>query len=346
MANRIKEKYMAGKRYFDYPMLFLVIFLICFGLVMIYSTSSYKSTVTYGNSYHWLLRQAVAIVLGAVAMVVCCKLDYRIMKSEKFGNGCYWASIVLLVLVLIIGAAKKGAVRWISIAGFQFQPSDSIVIVLPTVPIIALIVTQNLSTALVVCAMIGVMLFVVSPKMKELMLTAGGGILLLFVYLLTANSYRNERVQIWLHPESHKKGFQTMQALYAIGSGGIFGKGLGQSMQKMGFIPESHNDMIFSIICEELGLFGAVCLILVFAALIFRMLLIALNTEDLFGSLVVIGFMTHIAIQVFINIAVVTNTIPPTGIPLPFISYGGTSILVVMIEMGIVLSISKKIHIR
>ena len=163
---------------------------------------------------------------------------------------------------------------------------------------------------------------------------------------MTANSYRNERVQIWLNPESHKKGFQTMQALYAIGSGGIFGKGLGQSMQKMGFIPESHNDMIFSIICEELGLFGAVCLILVFVALIFRMLLIALNTEDLFGSLVVIGFMTHIAIQVFINIAVVTNTIPPTGIPLPFISYGGTSILVVMIEMGIVLSISKKIHIR
>ena len=176
-------------------------------------------------------------------------------------------------------------------------------------------------------------------------MAAGGGIGVLVLYLLTANSYRNERVQIWLHPESHKKGFQTMQALYAIGSGGIFGKGLGQSMQKMGFIPESHNDMIFSIICEELGLFGAVCLILVFMALIFRMLLIAMNTEDLFGSLVVIGFMTHIAIQVFINIAVVTNTIPPTGIPLPFISYGGTSILVVMIEMGIVLSISKKIHI-
>ena len=324
MANRIKEKYMAGKRYFDYPMLFLVIFLICFGLVMIYSTSSYKSTVTYGNSYHWLLRQAVAIVLGAVAMVVCCKLDYHIIKSEKFGNGCYWASIVLLVLVLIIGAAKKGAVRWISIAGFQFQPSEvsKILVVIYIANRLSANAhkirtfkdsTQNLSTALVVCSMIGVMLFVVSPKMKELMLTAGGGIILLFVYLLTANSYRNERVQIWLHPESHKKGFQTMQALYAIGSGGIFGKGLGQSMQKMGFIPESHNDMIFSIICEELALFGAVCLILVFVALIFR---------------------------------IVTNTIPPTGIPLPFISYGGTSILVVMIEMGIVLSISKKIHIR
>lgn len=268
---------------------------------------------------------------------------------------------------MIIGAAKKGAVRWISIAGFQFQPSevskilvviylanrlsanahkirtfkDSIVIVLPTVPIIALIVTQNLSTALVVCSMIGVMLFVVSPKMKELMLTAGGGIILLFVYLLTANSYRNERVQIGCI-QKVTKGISDDAGIICDRFRWDFGKGLGQSMQKMGFIPESHNDMIFSIICEELGLFGAVCLILVFVALIFRMLLIALNTEDLFGSLVVIGFMTHIAIQVFINIAVVTNTIPPTGIPLPFISYGGTSILVVMIEMGIVLSISKK----
>lgn len=174
---------------------------------------------------------------------------------------------------------------------------------------------------------------------------AGGAVGVLVVYLATANSYRNERLQIWLHPESHEKGFQTIQALYAIGSGGIFGKGLGQSMQKMGFIPESHNDMIFSIICEELGLFGAVCLILVFVALIWRMLLIAMNAEDLFGALIVIGFLTHIGVQVFINIAVVTNTIPPTGIPLPFISYGGSSILVIMAEMGITLSISKRIRL-
>ena len=192
--------------------------------------------------------------------------------------------------------------------------------------------------------MVGIMLFVVSPRTKELIMSAGGLLGLLVLYLATANSYRNERLQIWLHPETHEKGFQTMQTLYAIGSGGVFGKGLGQSMQKMGFIPESHNDMIFSIICEELGLFGAICLILLFIALIWRMLLIAMNTEDLFGSLVVIGFMSHIAMQVFVNIAVVTNTIPPTGIPLPFISYGGTSILVVMAEMGIVLSISKRIR--
>ena len=368
MANRIKEKYMAGKRYFDYPMLFLVIFLICFGLVMIYSTSSYKSTVTYGNSYHWLLRQAVAIVLGAVAMVVCCKLDYRIMKSEKFGNGCYWASIVLLVLVLIIGAAKKGAVRWISIAGFQFQPSevskilvviylanrlsanahkirtfkDSIVIVLPTVPIIALIVTQNLSTALVVCSMIGVMLFVVSPKMKELMLTAGGGIILLFVYLLTANSYRNERVQIWLHPESHKKGFQTMQALYAIGSGGIFGKGFGNSVQKKpGFIPEAHTDMIFSIICEELGLVGALVIIGLLIYLLYLIYQVAKNSENVYGSVLAMGVFFHIGVQSIINIAVNINLFPNTGIPLPFFSYGGTSIVIIMAEMGLVMSIDR-----
>ena len=163
-----------------------------------------------------------------------------------------------------------------------------------------------------------------------------------------SGNFRFNRVLAWIDPEKYSDGggYQVLQGLYAIGSGGLFGKGLGNSTQKIQSIPEAQNDMIFSIICEELGLFGAVCLILVFVALIFRMLLIALNTEDLFGSLIVIGFMTHIAIQVFINIAVVTNTIPPTGIPLPFISYGGTSILVVMIEMGIVLSISKKIHIR
>ena len=184
---------------------------------------------------------------------------------RSFGNGCYWASIVLLVLVLIIGAAKKGAVRWISIAGFQFQPSevskilvviylanrlsanahkirtfkDSIVIVLPTVPIIALIVTQNLGTALVVCSMIGVMLFVVSPKMKELMLTAGGGIILLFVYLLTANSYRKRAcTDFGCIQKVTKKGFQTMQALYAIGSVGFLERNLGRVCRRWDFIPE------------------------------------------------------------------------------------------------------------
>lgn len=371
MANRIKEKYMAGKRYFDYPMLFLVIFLICFGLVMVYSTSSYKSVMTYGNSYHWVLRQLGAIGVGAFLMILCCLLDYRLLKHRALANASIIGSFVLLLLVLAVGAAKKGSVRWIAIGSVQFQPSEfcKILIVIymanklsenahklktlgdhlkilgPTLPVIGLVAYQNLSTGLVMCAMVGIMTFVVSPRTKELVMTAVGFVGLIVVYLMTANSYRNERFQIWLHPETHKKGFQTMQALYAIGSGGIFGKGLGQSMQKMGFIPESHNDMILSIICEELGLFGAVCLILVFIALVWRMLLIAMNINDLFGSLIVIGIMVHIAMQVFVNIAVVTNTIPPTGIPLPFISYGGTSMAVIMIEMGMVLSISRKIHL-
>ena len=222
---------------------------------------------------------------------------------------------------------------------------DHAKILVPTIPVIGLVTYQNLSTGLVICAMVGIMTFVVSQRTKELIITAVAFMAGIVVYLMTANSYRNERFQIWLHPETHKKGFQTMQALYAIGSGGIFGKGLGQSMQKMGFIPESHNDMIFSIICEELGLFGAVCLILVFAALIWRMLLVAMNADELLGSLLVIGVITHIAMQVFVNIAVVTNTIPPTGIPLPFISYGGSSIFSTMIEMGIVLSVSRRIHL-
>lgn len=371
MANRIKEKYMPQKKYFDYPMLFLVIFLIFFGVVMILSTSSYKSTINYGNPYHWVFRQGGAIAVGAVVMAFLCRLDYRWFNNEIIAKGCYWLSIILLVAVLIIGAAKKGAVRWISIGGFQFQPSevakiflviylaymlsvhahqmrtfaDAIKMFARCLPIIGLIAYQNLSTALVVSAITGVMIFVVSPKTKELMGVAALMVGALVAYLTFSNSYRNERVAIWKHPETHKKGLQTMQALYAIGSGGIFGKGLGQSMQKMGFIPESHNDMIFSIICEELGLFGAVCLILVFMALLWRMLLIAMNSEDLFGSLIAIGFLVHIGVQVFINIAVVTNTIPPTGIPLPFISYGGTSILVIMAEMGIVLSISRRIRL-
>lgn len=368
--SRVREKYMPKRRYLDYPMLFIVMFLVGFGLVMIFSTSSYKSTLNFGNPYHWLIRQCFAVGVGAVFMAALTWFDYRILNAKVIAYGCYGLSVALLIIVLFIGAAKKGAVRWISIGGFQFQPSEvakiflviylayilsqnahrmrtmaaAVKVIIRCLPIIGLVAYQNLSTAIVLTVMVGVMIFVVSPRTKELLGIALSGVAGLVLYLTFSNSYRNERVAIWKNPETHPKGLQTMQALYAIGSGGLFGKGLGQSMQKMGFIPESHNDMIFSIICEELGLFGAVCLLLLFMLLIWRMLLIAMNSEDLFGALIVIGFMIHIGVQVFINIAVVTNTIPPTGIPLPFISYGGTSILVVMAEMGLVLSVSRKIR--
>ena len=163
---------------------------------------------------------------------------------------------------------------------------------------------------------------------------------------ITSAGYRGERIDAWLDPENHDKGYQTMQSLYAIGSGGIFGKGLGQSMQKLGFIPESHNDMIFSVVCEELGFFGAICVIIMFMFLIWRCVIIADNARDLYGSLIVIGIMTHIAVQVIINLAVVTNTMPNTGVPLPFISYGGSSMVFILIEMGVVLSVSRQIKLR
>ena len=220
---------------------------------------------------------------------------------------------------------------------------DHAKILVPTIPVIALVTNQNLSTGLVICAMVGIMTFVVSQRTKELIITAVAFMAGIVVYVMTANSYRNERFQIWLHPETHKKGFQTMQALYAIGSGGIFGKGLGQSMQKMGFIPESHNDMIFSVICEELGLFGAVLTIIMFILLIYRCTVLAINSGDRFGGLIAVGVMAHIALQILINISVVTNTIPPTGVPLPFISYGGSSIFFLLLEMGLMFAVARQI---
>jgi cell division protein FtsW len=170
----------------------------------------------------------------------------------------------------------------------------------------------------------------------------------LFVVLfISLSSYRGGRIEAWLHPETAgDKGYQTMQGLYAIGSGKLFGKGLGGSLQKLGNVPESMNDMIFTIICEELGLFGAICVILLYILLIWRMMVIANNARDLFGALLVTGVMSHIAIQVILNIAVVTNTIPNTGVTLPFISYGGTSVVFLMSEMGLVLGVSRGIRLE
>lgn len=361
-------------------------FLVFFGLIMLYSTSSYEATLDFGNGAYYLKKQAMATVLGLVMMLFISVVDYHVWR--RFALPAYLISLVLVVLVKTpLGYEANGARRWIKIAGVSLQPAEvvkiTLILLLASVicimgkqvrtwrgiiivmgaalipAVMILFITKNMSSAIIIAGIAAVMLFVADPHYTRYIVIAVSAVCLAALVVVViynaakggaspTGGFRGTRILAWLNPEAYSDntGFQTLQALYAIGSGGIFGKGLGQSMQKMGFIPESHNDMIFSIICEELGLFGAVCLILVFVALIFRMLLIALNTEDLFGSLIVIGFMTHIAIQVFINIAVVTNTIPPTGIPLPFISYGGTSILVVMIEMGIVLSISKKIHIR
>ncbi|NLK27729.1 MAG: cell division protein FtsW [Clostridiales bacterium] len=361
--------------YYDYSLLFLTLFLVCFGLVMIYSTSSYNAQRVYGNATYYLERQALLGGAGILIMLFVSKIDYRIYITNlpiikiKPVTFLYFLCIGLQIYVLLFGEVINGAKRWISLGPLgSFQPSEltKIAVILFTsyivqlaprrldkfvgflrvvffiAPLLGLIVIENFSTALVVGVIMVAICFVASKKkgyfvISAILLVAAGA---LFIIL---EPYRSERIMVWRNVETHPKGYQILQGLYAIASGGVFGKGLGESMQKLGFIPESHNDMIFSVICEELGLFGAFALILLFILLIWRVFIIAINAPDLYGGLIATGVLAHIAVQVLINIAVVTNTIPSTGIPLPFISYGGSSVMVILFEMGIVLSISNQI---
>ena len=220
-----------------------------------------------------------------------------------------------------------------------------LVLMFAAAPMFVMVAVSNLSTAIIIIAVAAVMVFVASPKYLQfagiIALIAAAGAVFLMMF-----SYRISRIQVWLNPGKYKSGYQTLHGLYAIGSGGIFGKGLGESLQKLGYVPEPENDMIFSIVCEELGLVGAVCVIIVFLMLIWRFMVIAQNSNDMFGSFLVVGVMAHIAIQVVLNIAVVTNSMPNTGVTLPFISYGGTSLAFLLAEMGIVLSVSHGIRLK
>ena len=269
-------------------------------------------------------------------------------------------------MVLFAGNAYNGSRRWLSLGPLSFQPSEfaklavilflarmvgrqkkkrnsflNLVFVIALVlPIVALVGTNNLSTAIIILGIAVIVVFVSDKRYMQFVwiAAAGAGMMALF---LGMESYRLERIAIWKNPEAYEKGYQTIQGLYAIGSGGLFGRGFGESIQKLGFVPEAQNDMIFSIICEELGFVGATILMLVFLVLIWRFMVIAVHAPDLFGSLIAAGAMGHIAIQVILNVAVVTNTIPNTGITLPFISYGGTSVLFLLSEMGLVLAVSR-----
>ncbi len=370
LKNRkaIRKPVLEKPIYFDFQFLFLVLFLVALGLVMVYSTSSYTADLKTGKPYYYLLRQSIFGVAGIAAMLLCSRIDYHIWK--RFSKIIIFGTIILLAIVLLIGKSTNGSTRWIQIGPLQFQPSElaKIAIILFTahfatikaarigdfrilvnvavLPMFAtaLIAVENLSTAIICAAITFMILFVTSPKIKQFALLGIGVVLIMGIFLLVA-SYRMQRIKVWLHPEKYDDGYQTLQALYAIGSGGIFGKGLGQSIQKLGFIPESHNDMIFSVVCEELGLFGAACVIALFALLIWRCVIIAMSAPDLYGALIVVGVITHLSVQVLVNIAVVTNSIPPTGVPLPFISYGGTALFCLLVEMGLVLSVASRIRI-
>ena len=371
------------RTYVDRTLIFVVLFLLCFGLIMIYSASAYAAMRANEKSTFYLFSQARATILGIVGMVVISRFDYHLLR--KLAWPAYGVSIAFILAVLTpLGMTKNGARRWLNIFGLSLQPAEICklgmivffaaficanvkriskiqgfmqTMILTIVPCLLVYgVTDNLSTAIIIFCIVYIMLFVASEKSFIYVLGAVAVVALaiLMVYVVENNiipadmSFRLGRIKAWRNPEAYASStsYQTLQALYSIGSGGFLGKGLGQSTQKLGYIPEAQNDMIFSIICEELGMFGALAVMLLFILLIWHFLMIANNAPDLFGSLLVTGVMTHFAVQVILNIAVVTNSLPNTGITLPFISYGGSSTLFLLAEVGIVLSVSRSIKVE
>lgn len=355
-----------GREPFDYGLLLCVLILVVFGLVVLYSTSAYNGQVKFADSAYYLKKQFFATSLGLAAMYAVSRIDYH--KWERLAPLGYLISILLSTAVLFFGDEYNGSKRWLSLGPLSFQPSEfakvAVILLLASVisrrvrkmkslkqmflvmllilPIVGLVGTNNLSTAIIIMGIAVILVFVASPKYLQFVAMGGLGAGFLAIFL-SVESYRLERLAIWRNPEAYEKGYQTLQGLYAIGSGGLFGVGYGQSMQKLGFVPEAQNDMIFSIICEEFGLVGAALLMILFLLMGWRLLMIAVHVTDLFGCMIAVGIMGHIMIQVILNIAVVTNTIPNTGITLPFISYGGTSVLFLLSEMGLALNVSRHV---
>lgn len=373
------------KRYFDYSLLFVTIFIAGFGLIMIYSTSSYTAQMKYGSAEYYFKKQLIFMILGFVAMYITYRIDYHVW--HRFAVPIFVVALLLILALIPFGSEANGATRWIRFGGIGIQPADVskiaviimvasavcsfgtklkkfryvILICIMTAGVQAgliYVISNNMSSALIVLAIAFVQTFVAYPGYKIyifLCSALAAGVAGLYAWIssmlksgsLTEN-FRLNRLLVWINPENYAtgKGFQTVQALYAIGSGGLFGKGLGKSLQKLGYIPESQNDMIFSVICEELGLFGAICVIMVFGIMLWRIAHVAQNAPDLFGTLLVAGIFAHIAVQVVLNIAVVTNFIPNTGVSLPFISYGGSSEVILLAEIGMVLNVSSKIRLE
>lgn len=374
MAKKGKEKTASRWSRFrnmDVVVLVTVFFLNVFGLVMIYSASSYS------NSSSLLIKQAIAVGGGIVLMLGTVLIGHTILKKV------WWliygvAALFLGLVISPLGVESHGARRWIHFPGipFNIQPAEIAKIAaivtsalmicwmgneirniwkvlaacaMIAVPLAAEIIffTRNMSTTIILCGIVGLMFFLASPCYKDYLIIGGIAVALAVGFILISlftdsAGFRGDRITAWLNPEEYgqETGYQTKQALYAIGSGGIGGKGLGQSMQKLNYLPEAQNDMIFSIICEEWGLFGAFTIMFVFAVLIWRIALIAMRAKTLFSSMLVCGVLAHISLQVILNIAVVTNSVPNTGVSLPFISYGGSSVLCLLIEIGIVLSVN------
>lgn len=368
--------------YYDYSLVAVIVLLTCFGLIMLYSTSSYTAELKYGDDMFFFKKQALISVACIIMALVISKINYHILN--RFATILYLAAVALMMLVKTpLGQSANGAQRWLNLGPIQFQPAEiakiAVIVCLPYMivhmgkkvrtlkgcmvlggagaflALIAYVFTDNLSTAIIIFCITAGLIFVAHPDTRIFVIIAGVvvavGVIGVIVLNATASvdgsgSFRLRRIMVWLHPEDYADtwGYQTIQALYAIGSGGFFGRGLGNSIQKLGSVPEAQNDMIFSIICEELGIFGGLIVLMLYAYLLYRLFFIAQNAPDMFGSLMVSGIFIHIALQVILNIAVVVNLMPNTGVTLPFISYGGTSVLFLMAEMGLALSVARQIR--
>ncbi len=369
-----KSEYTSGK--LDITFLSFVLILLTVGLVMLYSASYAFSYNQYGNSYKFITRQALFAAVGVAVMLVVSRIDYHIWR--KFAWVVYVLSTVMLAVLLILPPMVEGkdVKRWIVIGPVNFQPSEiaKFAIILLFSSLIAanykhmksfkfiaflvvllglecgLVVMEPHLSATVLIFSIGIVLLIVGGLPKRYILGGvGAGVGLGVLAVITGViGYGSDRIKYWLDPwaDAKGKGFQTIQSLLAIGSGGILGRGIGQSRQKYLWLPEPHNDFIFAIVCEELGLVGALIIILLFCLLVWRGFTIAMRAQDKFGSLLALGLTFQVGLQAMLNIWVVTNTIPNTGISLPFFSYGGTSLLILLAEMGIVLSVSRGANIE
>ena len=348
----------------DQMLLITVLVLEISGLVILYSASAYNGRVRFSDAGYYLKKQLFAAVLGFGCMWLISRMDYH--KMAQFATLAYILSMALSGAVLLVGDTYNGSRRWLSVGPLSFQPSEfakpAVLLFLSRIisrkekmgnsifsliwcvclvlPIVALVGTNNLSTAIIILGIAVILAFVSRPGYLQFIWIGLTGIGFIALFL-SMEQYRLERLVIWKNPEAHEKGFQTIQGLYAIGSGGLFGTGFGKGIQKLGFVPEAQNDMIFSIICEENGLIGAILLLTLFLILLWRFMVIATHARDRLGAFLAAGIMAHIAIQVILNVAVVTNSIPNTGITLPFISYGGTSSLFLLAEMGVALAVSR-----
>ena len=363
----------------DFTLVITVLLLLSLGLVMVLSASSPTSLQKYDNSYYFFIRQLIFAALGLIGMYFVSRIDYRIY--QKFYKQAWWLSIILLVVVLIFGTDSHGAKRWIDLKIITFQPSEIVKFlmiifysgilvknrnelgkfgkglvkhVLFLAPIIGLLLLEpHVSTSMVIIITCCVMMIMAGGKFWQFLLSgivALGGVGTIATVLYLSNAWFQKQFQYivtrfitFTDPwkDATGKGWQVIQSLYAIGSGGLFGTGLGDSKQKYLYLSEPHNDFIFAVLAEELGFVGCILVFVLFAVFIWRGILIAMKSPDMFGSLVAIGITTLVGVQVIINVAVVTSSMPVTGMQLPFFSYGGTALFLLLCEVGVLLSISR-----